>query len=115
MRLFVLEDLICIWRGGVEDESVWKNNRHRVNRMIGIFKHTTTHAARVIGEDAAQHACVNGTRVGPDTALMRLEYIIDKPADYARLKADQIAILFHTVISPMLGNIHENPIRDSLT
>src|SRR5262245_772201 len=114
MRLFVFKDLICIWRSCLEYESIWQDNGHRVNRVIGIFDHAATHAAGVIREYAPHHTCVNRGRVGPDPTTERFEHIIDKPADDAGLKANEFATTFHTVLSPMFGDVHQNSVRHGL-
>src|SRR5689334_2182122 len=102
MRLFIFEGPSGIWIGRVEGKSVRQNNCHRVNRVIGIFDHTATHATGVIREDASHHAGIDRGRVGSDTTTEGLEYIVDKSADNAGLEANQMTLILHSVFSPML-------------
>src|ERR1043165_9650654 len=83
--------------------------------MVLIFDHSATHPAGIIGEDTAHHAGINGSRIWSDAATIHLEHVVDESANDTRLEADEPADLFHLVFSPMLGNIHQNPVRHRLT
>ena len=86
-----------------------------MDRAIGILSHTATHAAGVISKDAAHHAGINGSGVRSDTASVRFKRIVEKSAHKSRLEADVFGIVFDAVFVPILGDVHENPIRHGLT
>ena len=115
MRLFVLEDLIGVWVGRVEGESVGQNKSHRVKRAIGILGHAAAHTAGVIGQDAAHHARINGSGVGADAAAIGFEHMVDEAADEAGLETDVSSLIFNAVISPMFGDVHQDSVGHGLT
>ena len=83
--------------------------------MIRIFDHSATHAAGVIGKDAAHHTCVDRGGVRSDTATMRLERHVNESAHNAGLKANMFCVIFDAIPAPVLGNVHEDAIRHCLT
>src|SRR5688572_25436932 len=86
-----------------------------MNGVIGIFDYTTAHSAGVIGKDAAYHTGIDRGGVGSDSAAIQFQDVVDESANDARLKANQVAMIFHAVISPMFRDVHQNPIRHGLT
>ena len=114
MWLFVFKDLIYIQVGCVEDKTIRQNKSHGMNRAVGILCDATAHAAGVVGKDAAHHARVNGCRIRPDAAAKWFEHVVQESANDAGSSTDQPCIILNTVILPMFGNVHQDPIGDRL-
>src|SRR5688572_13013435 len=86
-----------------------------MNGVIGIFDYTTAHSAGVIGKDAAHHTGIDRGGVGSDSAAIRFQYVVDESANDSGLEANQFAVIFNSVFSPMFGDVDQNPIRHGLT
>ncbi len=102
-------------RGGVEREAVRQDEGHRVDGAVGVLGHAAAHAAGVVGKDAAHHAGVNRGGIGSDAASVRLQRAVEESSHDAGLCPDEFRVVFDAVPAPMLGNIHQNPVRHGLT
>ncbi len=115
MRLFILENLTCVWISCIENKSIWQNKCHRMDRAIRILGHAAAHTAGVIGKDAAHHAGIDRGGVRSDAASVRFKRVVEEPTHKSRLEADVFGVVFDAVFVPMLGDVHKNPICHRLT
>src|SRR5689334_11523522 len=95
MRLFMFKDLRCIWIGRVEDKTIRQDKCHRMNGVIRVFDYPAAHPTGIVRENAAHHAGIDRGWIGPNPTTERFEYIVDKSADDARLKTNQISSILH--------------------
>ena len=86
-----------------------------MKRVIRILNHAATHAAGVVGKNAAHHTGINRRGVGSDAASVRFKRVVEEPAHKSGLEADVPCVVCDTVLPPMFGDIHENPIGHGLT
>jgi hypothetical protein len=55
---------------GVQHGAVHEHDPHILEGVVGVLCHAAAHAGRVVGDDAANHARVDGGRVGAHLVLL---------------------------------------------
>jgi hypothetical protein len=101
--------------GRVQHQSVGQNNGQRVNGVIGILDHPATHAAGIVGKDAAQHGRVKRCRIGADAASVWLEDIVDETSHRAGLGAHTCAASLHLYLPPVARQDNQDAVADGLS
>jgi hypothetical protein len=67
----------------VEDSAIHKHNAHVFQGVVGVLRDPAAHARAVIGDDAANHAAINGGGVRPDLVLHRVLMLVLVRSQYA--------------------------------
>ena len=80
--------------------------------MIGILRHATTHAAGIVGEDAAHHRGTDAGWIGADLSPEGSKPGVDHGTGNARLDAYMCSAVFNVDLGPVLTEVDQNAIRD---
>ena len=100
--------------GGVHDRAVGQDEAHRIQRAVAVLLHPATHAAGVVGQDAADLGAVDGGRVRADLAVELGEDAVGVAADHARLQADPVGLVKDPEVGPAPAQAHQDGIADRL-
>ena len=60
---------LCV--GRVQHGTVGQHHPHVLQRVVSVLCHSAAHARRVVADNAAHHAGVDGGRVGSNLVLQR--------------------------------------------
>ena len=98
----------------IQDGSVGQDDADVRHRLVGILGGAATHAAGVVGGDAADHGRVDGGGIGADLAAVPDQIGIGTPAPDTRLQPDLPALVQHFPMLPAVRNEHQHGVADGL-
>mmetsp|Transcript_6282 Transcript_6282/g.21566 ORF Transcript_6282/g.21566 Transcript_6282/m.21566 type:complete len:564 (+) Transcript_6282:1578-3269(+) len=99
--------------GRVEHSAIHKHDAHVLQGVVGVLGHAAAHARGVVGDDAPNHARVDGGGIGPDLVLLRgvvllvvgREDAVHLPANQPRFHRHRRAITVDLELAEVLAGV----------
>ena len=113
-RLLRVEVVVRLGARRVDRRARRKQERERLERVVGVLRDAAAHPARVVRDDAAERARRDGRRVRPDLPAERREGAVRVRADHARLDADARTAVLDREAAEAPRRLDEDAVRDGL-
>ncbi len=101
--------------GGVDGGTVSENHSHTINGFIAVLLDSATHAAGIIGEDAAYLGAVDGSGIRTYLPVELGQESICLTADNSRFELNLQGMIKHPEFSPPPTQPNKNRVGNSLT
>ena len=99
---------------GVEHGAVREHEVERVQRVVAVLGDAAAHPGGVVGDDAADHAGVDGSGIGAQSARERRQHAVEVAAHDAGLAPETASLVEDPVVLPEGGELHQDVVGDGL-
>lgn len=99
---------------GIQHGAVCQHQAHASQGVVAVLGRATAHATGVIGNNAADLAGVDGSRIGTDLVTPGRKPGVGLGADHTRLQANLAAFSADVVAVPLVAKDNQDGVADGL-